>query len=116
MEKLILVGLFLFVCFCGFTRSQRVKILDYAGWRCEDCGKSWDKDKYMLECHHVVPLGDGGKNTVSNSRLLCRPCHAKAHRRLGRNAKDRATKNRNYRAARLIEKRIKQKGVKRYGY
>lgn len=27
------------------------------------------------EAHHVVPLKEGGKDTLSNCQILCIPCH-----------------------------------------
>ncbi len=32
-----------------------------------------------LEVHHVVPLADGGQDTIENSKALCPNCHRRAH-------------------------------------
>ena len=31
------------------------------------------------ECHHVLPLKDGGLNVESNLMALCQSCHKKIH-------------------------------------
>jgi hypothetical protein len=37
---------------------------------CQDCG-SLDK----LEIHHIVPVSQGGKNTLDNMKTVCHDCH-----------------------------------------
>ncbi|TOH95879.1 hypothetical protein CGI69_24690 [Vibrio parahaemolyticus] len=32
-----------------------------------------------LEVHHVIPLKDGGSDTVENVKALCPNCHREAH-------------------------------------
>ena len=43
--------------------------------RCANCGS--DKE---LVFHHIVPLSQGGKHTVTNISLLCAACHQTVHR------------------------------------
>lgn len=51
---------------------------------CEQCGdnapfiRKSDNTPY-LEVHHVVPLSNGGEDSLSNTRALCPNCHRKIH-------------------------------------
>ena len=55
-----------------------------AGGRCEACGdvasfiRRSDGSPY-LEVHHVIPLADGGADTVWNAAGICANCHARCH-------------------------------------
>ena len=49
------------------------------GNKCVNCGRS----NCRLAAHHIVPLGSGGTNTLSNLVTLCSSCHRKAHRKQG---------------------------------
>lgn len=114
MEILILFLLVL-LSFGAFTKWQRKDIFKRDGATCQSCGVTWE-DGYMLECHHKIPLNCGGANSTSNGILLCRSCHAMAHRELAQNATSTKERNANATAYRLIKKRIAEKGTKRYGY
>jgi 5-methylcytosine-specific restriction endonuclease McrA len=51
---------------------------------CEKCKKEApflrDKDKLpYLEVHHIIPLSEGGDDTVDNAIALCPNCHRQAH-------------------------------------
>lgn len=68
-----------------FVRSPEVAayILRRAHGRCEGCGAQapfmrTDGTPY-LEVHHVVPLAQGGPDTVDNTVALCPTCHRRAH-------------------------------------
>ena len=66
----------------------RAHVLQQAGGRCELCLKaapfrSIDGQPF-LEVHHVVPLGQGGSDRVSNAAAICPNCHRRCH--LGRDA------------------------------
>lgn len=50
-------------------------VLDYLGRICVYCG-SIEK----LHIHHVIPIGRGGKNQMSNLEITCMDCHHKIHR------------------------------------
>lgn len=41
---------------------------------CQKCGST-----KRLECHHKIPVINGGSNELSNLITLCHDCHAKAH-------------------------------------
>jgi HNH endonuclease len=38
-----------------------------------------DDDRSYLEVHHVVPLGEGGDDTLVNAAALCPSCHRELH-------------------------------------
>jgi 5-methylcytosine-specific restriction enzyme A len=53
-----------------------------ANGRCEYCGKEgflMQGGKVYLETHHVVPLHEGGSDTVNNVAALCPNHHREAH-------------------------------------
>ena len=110
--------LFLLFCsFFAFSKRKRVAILKRADYRCEGCGREWAHG-YMLECHHIVPIGDGGPDEIENGEALCFTCHKQAHIDLANEALargDHASARRNGYAARAIHGRIKEQGVKRRG-
>lgn len=50
--------------------------------RCMNCRRSPAATEGLpFDTHHVVPLGWGGSNRMSNLILLCRDCHEAAHGR-----------------------------------
>ena len=69
-----------------FNRNQYVvvEILDRANGICEKCNKPapfiTDNDKKLyLEVHHIIPLAEGGDDTIENAIALCPNCHRHAH-------------------------------------
>jgi 5-methylcytosine-specific restriction endonuclease McrA len=120
--ELLAIVLLVLVSFGAFTKWQRKDIFKRDNAECQHCGRKWDyneetgKGAFMLECHHVIPLNCGGDNSTSNGILLCRTCHAAEHRRLAQDAKTIQQRNANATAYRMIKARIKEKGLKRYGY
>lgn len=50
----------------------------YYGDKCSECG--WHET--TCDVDHIIPHNKGGKNTLSNGRVLCPNCHAKKHRKL----------------------------------
>lgn len=69
-----------------FNRNQYVvaEVLDRANGVCENCKKPapFTKDidsKPYLEVHHIIPLAEGGDDTVKNAIALCPNCHRHAH-------------------------------------
>jgi len=58
------------------------ELIEEFGERCMECGKSpsW----LPLELSHEISLGQGGKTTKENCRILCHKCHAekKHHERI----------------------------------
>ena len=55
-------------------QCARNRTIKQRGSRCECCGQTG-----YVELHHLVEVIDGGDNSDSNLRLLCYPCHQKAH-------------------------------------
>lgn len=59
-------------------------------YTCQKCGS-----KRKLECHHKIPVVNGGTNELSNLITLCHDCHKKAHpdnyRRTGRRMRENQT-------------------------
>lgn len=62
------------------TNAQRKAIYRRDGFMCALCGSG----RY-LQIHHLIPRGEGGKNTPHNLITLCSDCHALVH---GFNAHD----------------------------
>jgi 5-methylcytosine-specific restriction endonuclease McrA len=74
-----------------FHRNKYVvaEILDRAGGTCERCNNAApffrdSNDEPYLEVHHIVPLAEGGNDTIENAIGLCPNCHRQAH--YGKNA------------------------------
>ena len=57
-----------------FPLKVKKKVLERTGNRCERCGIDFD-DNFKGEFHHIVPIINGGKNTIENCSLLCGNCH-----------------------------------------
>lgn len=68
-----------------FQRCPKVAawVRHNSGGKCENCGrKAPFKDRYghpFLEVHHVVPLAEGGPDTIENSVAVCPNCHRSFH-------------------------------------
>jgi hypothetical protein len=63
-------------------------ILQLASGICEACGGAGyetDSGRLYLEVHHMLPLSEGGEDTVANTIAVCETCHGKLHRWIGRN-------------------------------
>jgi 5-methylcytosine-specific restriction protein A len=58
-------------------------VLKYAKGVCEYCSVPapflTNGGTPYLEVHHVVPLADGGADTVENAVAVCPNCHRAAH-------------------------------------
>lgn len=68
------------------ARDPGVKlwVLQQAGGTCEACGGQTfatgvEWNPWFLEVHHVVPLRDGGADTIWNAVALCPNCHRRCH-------------------------------------
>lgn len=57
-----------------FNRNRERLFAEIGVYECMNC-ESTDS----LHIHHVVPLANGGTNRITNLRVLCKECHAKAH-------------------------------------
>ena len=69
-----------------FKRNQYVivEVLERANGICERCKKPAPffrdiDDSPYLEVHHILPLAEGGDDTVENAIALCPNCHRHAH-------------------------------------
>lgn len=69
-----------------FQRNPYVvaEVLERANGICEKCGKRapFLKDidgSPFLEVHHIIPLAEGGNDTIENAIALCPNCHRHAH-------------------------------------
>ena len=82
----------------GFERSMDVKswVLETAIGTCENCDQPapfMTKGQDYLEVHHVLPLGNGGSDTIQNAVAICPNCHRAFHHSDDREAmKDRLYK------------------------
>lgn len=82
----------------GNERPPRKKVSTFQVWRdpavkawvlrsskgrCASCGSpapfSADDDLPFLEVHHVIPLADGGPDTITNAVAVCPNCHRAFH-------------------------------------
>lgn len=67
-----------------YERDPRVvkQALQHAGGKCELCESDTflsKKQEPFLEVHHVLPLSDGGSDTITNAVALCPNCHKELH-------------------------------------
>jgi len=69
----------------SYERSPKVVsfFLGIADGSCELCGEPAPflrtNGELFLEVHHVIPLGEGGPDTVENAVALCPDCHRECH-------------------------------------
>jgi hypothetical protein len=68
----------------AFVRDPAVRhaVLERAAGRCEYCfvpGFITTTGAVFLETHHIVPLSDGGADTVANVAAVCPNHHREAH-------------------------------------
>jgi len=68
----------------AFVRSAAVRaaVLIRAKKRCEFCGQPGFVTKgggVFLETHHIIPLSEGGADTVENAAAVCPTHHREAH-------------------------------------
>jgi 5-methylcytosine-specific restriction endonuclease McrA len=45
------------------------------GRKCCNCKETNDR----LDHHHIVPIGQGGTNRLTNIKIVCYECHSKIH-------------------------------------
>jgi hypothetical protein len=53
------------------TDKMKKEALSRSGGICSICGRR----NVPLEFDHIIPLSQGGKDTLSNTRVVCRSCH-----------------------------------------
>ena len=66
----------------SFSKKMKKRALHRAKHMCEVCGKQVVMT--TCEAHHIVPISQGGQNSASNLKIVCRPCHIKIHQELDR--------------------------------
>lgn len=57
------------------TKSQRVDVLHAAGGVCHICGEVINAARERFEVEHVIPIGLGGADDVTNWRPAHQSCH-----------------------------------------
>lgn len=60
-------------------RKIRRACITRDGNTCAECGA--DGRTTRLECDHIIPVAEGGLDTLDNARMLCTTCHAAKTRR-----------------------------------
>lgn len=95
--------------------SFKAVVRKYLFWRddgtCVGCGRRWN-DGWYLECHHIVPVSEGGEDNAENGELRCIDCHASAHIELSKKHQrngDTRLANANAYSARVIKTRNRKR-------
>ncbi len=55
--------------------GRRFRIWRRDGFCCTYCGASALTDDIVLEVDHIVPVAEGGTDTLENLTTACRPCN-----------------------------------------
>lgn len=55
-------------------KELSLKCKEQADYKCELCGY------HALDAHHIIPLEEGGPNTLDNLICVCRSCHRQIHK------------------------------------
>ena len=55
--------------------TLRQVAIERDGYQCQGCTATAN----FFDVHHIVPLSQGGSNTLSNLITLCERCHAQIH-------------------------------------
>jgi RNA-directed DNA polymerase len=58
--------------------SRNYKIAENQNWKCPICGEPLFNEE-ELDTHHIVPVTQGGDNSVENLQHLHRACHKQKH-------------------------------------
>lgn len=65
----------------GFGRSQRNRVFERSGGRCEAHRADLTRcTSDAVAIHHVVPRCKGGTHHISNLMHVCAPCHVRLDR------------------------------------
>ncbi len=60
-------------------RAWTQAIRDRDSDTCQKCGKKRKFQGRQFDSHHIIPLKEGGRNTLENGMLLCPQCHKHKH-------------------------------------
>ena len=58
---------------CRNNEKLRLHTLQRNDYTCCSCLQSYPE--YKLECDHIIPLQQGGKDDLTNTQTLCISCH-----------------------------------------
>jgi len=62
----------------GVNPGLRTQVLDRDSKICKLCHHGIDSKK--MQIHHIIPLSDGGDDTINNLITLCAQCHSDVHK------------------------------------
>lgn len=67
----------------AFPKWMRKAVGSIRGWRCQyvGCDRKYS-DFWLMECHHILPTTNGGKDTPENMIIVCVEHHAILHEQL----------------------------------
>ena len=60
----------------NWTKEHRDELISAHGLKCVSCGED---DSNLIVWHHIVPLANGGEDSISNIIPVCLSCHKKIH-------------------------------------
>jgi len=57
------------------------KLKELYGNKCQICQFTFEKEtgQNYSECHHIIPLGEEGEDTIDNAIIVCANCHRMLH-------------------------------------
>ena len=76
----------------NFSDFLRQQIQDRDGEGCNNCHRTSEQ----LYIHHLLPLSNGGSNSIDNLIVLCKVCHGYVHRGNIEKLVERALSNKDY--------------------
>jgi hypothetical protein len=68
-------------CSTAWWKNLRKIIYKRDNWMCQMCLKKCNSN---IQCHHIIPVSDGGGHQLDNLVTLCKSCHLKIHNLLKR--------------------------------
>ena len=61
-----------------YTIEEWNDLLFHTGCKCLCCGN----DEALLVVNHIIPMKNGGSNSIDNLQPLCKSCHSRKHGRI----------------------------------
>jgi len=58
----------------SFSEMERSAIASTQDYNCNICGIELN-DNREFDIDHIIPIANGGKNTVDNLQAICKACH-----------------------------------------